>query len=70
MEKGDWYPIVLALAFQQVGVLLAVFFPETLHVREKLANLTNIRQDIELPRTEQIFNPRQQLRYFQEAFRF
>ena len=70
MESGDWYPLVLALVFQQVGVLLAVLFPETLHMREKSATQPNIRHNLELPSAGHIFSPKQQLRHFQEAFQF
>jgi len=34
MAKGNWLPLVLALAIQQVGILIAFFFPETLHLRD------------------------------------
>ncbi|KAF2822842.1 MFS general substrate transporter [Ophiobolus disseminans] len=34
MEKGDWLPLVLALVIQQLGIFIAFFFPETLHLRD------------------------------------
>ncbi|KAF1968015.1 MFS transporter-like protein [Bimuria novae-zelandiae CBS 107.79] len=34
MQKGVWFPLLLALAIQQVGVTIGVFFPETLHLRD------------------------------------
>ena len=34
MEHGDWLPLLLALAIQQVGITIAAFLPETLHLRD------------------------------------
>lgn len=34
MEKGNWLPLLLSLAIQQVGICIAVLFPETLHLRD------------------------------------
>lgn len=34
MEHGDWLPLLLALAIQQVGIFISFFFPETLHLRD------------------------------------
>jgi hypothetical protein len=34
MEHGDWLPLLLALAIQQVGVFIGILFPETLHLRD------------------------------------
>ncbi|KAH7091603.1 hypothetical protein FB567DRAFT_490630 [Paraphoma chrysanthemicola] len=34
MEKSDWLPLLLALGIQQLGICIAFFFPETLHLRD------------------------------------
>lgn len=70
MENGDWYPLVLALIIHQCGVLLAVFFPETLHMRER----PEVEQDVvRLSQTQSkthVFSPRQQIKHFQDALQF
>ncbi|KAH7081199.1 hypothetical protein BKA63DRAFT_540380 [Paraphoma chrysanthemicola] len=33
MERSDWLPLLLALGIQQLGICIAFFFPETLHLR-------------------------------------
>jgi hypothetical protein len=70
MENGDWYPLVLALVFQQAGVLLAVFFPETLHMREKTNHEGNTTRAVQSQIKDHAFSPRQQIRHFQDAFQF
>ncbi|KZM19038.1 uncharacterized protein EKO05_0001168 [Ascochyta rabiei] len=70
MESGDWYPLVLALIFQQAGVLLAVFFPETLHMREEPKHEQTNTRVVQTPATSHAFSPGQQLRHFQDAFQF
>ncbi|KAF3011126.1 hypothetical protein E8E13_011416 [Curvularia kusanoi] len=70
MEIGDWYPLVLALIFQQCGVLLAVFFPETLHLRERPKHLENTVETAQVQPKTHAFSPRQQVRHFQDAYRF
>lgn len=70
MESGDWYPLMLALVFQQIGVLLAVFFPETLHMREKPKVDATVTRNTQLQAKGHAFSPRQQIRHFQDAFQF
>ncbi|KAF2622854.1 MFS general substrate transporter [Macroventuria anomochaeta] len=70
MESGDWYPLVLALIFQQAGVLLAIFFPETLHLREKSKHDESNTRDVQLQVKGGFFSPKQQLQHFQSAFQF
>lgn len=70
MESGDWYPLVLAMIFQQAGVLLAVFFPETLHMRDKPKHEGNTTRDAHPHVKRHAFSPKQQLRHFQDAFQF
>ncbi len=70
MEHGDWYPLILALIFQQCGVLLAVFFPETLHMRERTRHNTNITQTTQMQPTRHAFSPKQQMQHFQDALQF
>ncbi|KAG9201214.1 hypothetical protein G6514_005943 [Epicoccum nigrum] len=69
MEIGDWYPLVLALIFQQCGVLLAVFFPETLHLRDQSRHNESAKPVQTKPKAH-AFSPRQQIRHFQDAFQF
>jgi|SRR5690242_876722 len=70
MEIGDWYPLVLALIFQQCGVLLAVFFPETLHMREQPTHSDSVAVAVQVLPKGHAFSPRQQIRHFQDAFQF
>lgn len=70
MEIGDWYPLVLALIFQQCGVLLAVFFPETLHMREQPGHDEPTLVITQAQPKGHAFSPRQQIRHFRDAFAF
>lgn len=70
MESGDWYPLVLALVFQQIGVLLAAFFPETLHMRERPKVDADVTRVVPRSVNGHAFSPRQQIRHFQDAFQF
>lgn len=70
MEIGDWYPLVLALVFQQIGVILAMFFPETLHMSER-PNCEEGNANAARPQVRgHAFSLKQQLRHFQDAFLF
>lgn len=70
MEIGDWYPLVLALVFQQCGVVLAVFFPETLHMREQPRPAEVTARLVQRQSKHHAFSPKQQIRHFQDAFEF
>jgi len=70
MEIGDWYPLVLALIFQQCGVILAVFFPETLHMREQPQQVESTARVVQVQAKNHAFSPKQQIRHFQDAFEF
>lgn len=70
MEIGDWYPLILALIFQQCGVLLAVFFPETLHLRERPIHDESTVVVTQVQPKSHAFSPRQQIRHFRDAFQF
>ncbi|KAF2743274.1 MFS general substrate transporter [Sporormia fimetaria CBS 119925] len=73
MKRGDWIPLILALAIQLVGVLIGVAFPETLHLRDlPEPKDDDAESDIELRPTKNgsAFAFKTQLRHFQEAFRF
>jgi hypothetical protein len=48
MEKGDWLPLLLALAIMGVGVIIGAFFPETLHLRDLSEPKDGHDQDVEL----------------------
>ncbi|KAF2107682.1 major facilitator superfamily domain-containing protein [Lophiotrema nucula] len=75
MERGDWYPLVLALAIQQVGVSIAALFPETLHLRDLPEPRDHERRNsVELhpPKTKirQLFGFKAQVRHFKDALDF
>jgi hypothetical protein len=71
MEKGNWLPLVLALAIQQVGILIAFFFPETLHLRD-LPEPKDGGEDesIEMQPKGGHFTLQAQLRNFKTAYTF
>lgn len=70
MEKGDWLPLLLALGIQQVGICIAFFFPETLHLRDLPEPKDNDDQSIELQPKGGHFTLRAQLRNFRVAYTF
>lgn len=70
MEKGDWLPMLLALAIQQVGILIAFFFPETLHMRDLPEPKDGDEEMIELSPKGSNFTFRAQLQNFQTAIHF
>ncbi|KAJ4399178.1 hypothetical protein N0V91_009635 [Didymella pomorum] len=70
MEVGDWYPLVLALIIQQCGVTLAIFFPETLHMREQPQPADLPARPVRVQSKHHAFSPKQQIRHFQDAFEF
>jgi MFS family permease len=50
--------------------LLAVFFPETLHLREGPKHENSTTRRVQVPAKRHAFSPMQQLRHFQDAFQF
>jgi MFS family permease len=72
MEYGDWLPLLLALAIQQVGICIAFFFPETLHLRDiPEPKDGDLNQSIELePLKGGNFTMRAQLRHFRSTVQF
>jgi hypothetical protein len=70
MEKGDWLPLLLALAIQQVGISIAFFFPETLHMRDLPEATDRDDETFELRPHGKDFTLRAQLHHFQAAYRF
>lgn len=71
MEYGDWLPLLLALGIQQVGITLAFFFPETLHLRD-LPEPRDVAEDqsIELQPKGSAFSLRAQIGHFKTTIRF
>ncbi|EUC43341.1 hypothetical protein COCMIDRAFT_101075 [Bipolaris oryzae ATCC 44560] len=70
MEYGDWLPLSLALAFQFVGLIVSLFIPETLHLRN-LEEPKNVEtQSIELQPMSSHFSVRSQLRNFRSTVQF
>jgi hypothetical protein len=70
MEKGDWLPLLLALAIQQVGICIAFFFPETLHLRDLPQPKDGGDVSIELQPKGGHFTLKAQLRNFKVAYIF
>ncbi|EMD87920.1 hypothetical protein COCC4DRAFT_173223 [Bipolaris maydis ATCC 48331] len=70
MENGDWLPLLLALVIQSAGMCLAIFFPETLHMRDLPEPKDNVDQCTELQPKDGGFTPIAQLRNFQTAYTF
>jgi hypothetical protein len=70
MEKGDWLPLLLALAIQQVGICIAFFFPETLHLRNLPESKDGDHESIELQPKGGHFTLKAQLRNFKVAYTF
>ncbi|KAH7115880.1 MFS transporter-like protein, partial [Dendryphion nanum] len=73
MQHGDWLPLILSLAIQQIGICIAFFFPETLHLRD-LPEPTDTdgseSDEIELQPVDTKHGLKAQIRYFKEAMRF
>lgn len=73
MEKSDWLPLLLALGIQQVGICIAFFFPETLHLRNLPEPKDGADQGIEmkpLPPKGGYFTLKAQLHNFHVAYTF
>jgi MFS family permease len=70
MEKGDWLPLMLALAIQQVGICIAFLFPETLHLRDLPEPKDDDDQTIELQPKGGHFTLKAQLHNFRVAYIF
>jgi len=70
MEYGNWLPLLLALAIQQVGVTIGLFFPETLHLRDLPEPIDADDEGVELQPEHNIFGFRTQLRQLKNAFIF
>jgi len=70
MEQGDWYPLLLALAIQQVGVFVAMLFPETLHMRDLPEPRDNVSESIELQTKGERYGFKAQLKNFKAALLF
>jgi hypothetical protein len=67
METGLWLPLLLALAIQQVGVTIGVFFPETLHLRDLPEPSDGEEASIELQGKDEGHGFKTQLRHFKSA---
>jgi hypothetical protein len=70
MDSGNWLPLMLSLAIQIVGVIVALFIPETLHLRDLPEPKDNDDEVFELQPTTSDFSLRAQLRNFQDAVHF
>jgi MFS family permease len=70
MEKGDWLPLLLALAIMGVGVIIGAFFPETLHLRDLSEPKDSHDQDVELEPISKHFSWTAQYHNFQSVVDF
>ncbi|KAI4945091.1 hypothetical protein J4E91_008068 [Alternaria rosae] len=72
MESGNWLPLLLSLAIQLLGVVVALFIPETLHLRDLPEPKDSGDQVFELQPTPATsdFSLRAQLRNFRAAVDF
>ncbi|RMZ69647.1 Major facilitator superfamily domain general substrate transporter [Pyrenophora seminiperda CCB06] len=70
MENGVWLPLLLALAILASSVVIALFLPETLHLRDLPESKERDMQACDLQQTPSDFHWRSQLRNFQSAIDF
>ncbi|KAF2703846.1 MFS general substrate transporter [Pleomassaria siparia CBS 279.74] len=70
MAYGNWIPLLLALAIQQVGTCLAFWFPETLHLRDLPEPKDGESEHIELQSEERGHGFKAQLHNLKDAFAF
>ncbi|KAG9388681.1 ProP Permease major facilitator superfamily [Pyrenophora tritici-repentis] len=70
MESGDWLPLMLAMGIQVSGAMIALFLPETLHLRDLPEPKDRDLQTFELQPTTSDFHWRSQIRNFQATVHF
>ncbi|KAF2868247.1 major facilitator superfamily domain-containing protein [Massariosphaeria phaeospora] len=70
MEKGDYIPLLLALAIQQLGIFLAMLFPETLHMRDLPEPKDADDESIELQTKHHGYGFQAQMYHLKDAFAF
>jgi hypothetical protein len=70
MERGDWLPLLLALAIQQVGISIAFFFPETLHLRDLPEPKDRVDDGMEMKPKGSDFTLKAQMHNFKVAYQF
>jgi len=79
MKNGDWFPLLLGLGLQCAAVVIALFSPETLHLRdlpeeqsddsdEDSDNSSNLQ--VESPKISASLGFKAQMRNFREAMHF
>ena len=68
MKTGLYFPLLLALAIQMVGIILGVFFPETLHLRDLPEPKDPQEDSIELQANDEGHGLKTQLKHFKSAF--
>jgi MFS family permease len=71
MANGDWFPLLLALAIQLVGITITLFLPKTLHLRD-LQEPRNEGEDRRTVQGEQHKKSRfkEHVRHYQDAMAF
>ncbi|KAI8938149.1 hypothetical protein NX059_005815 [Plenodomus lindquistii] len=70
MDRGDWFPLLLALAIQQVGICLAFLIPETLHLRDLPEPKDGVEEIIVLKPVGNHFTLKAQINNFRTAITF
>jgi MFS family permease len=71
MGKSSWIPLLLAYAIQQLGVTIAMFCPETIHMQDQFdSRAIESERAMETSKEEQIYSFKAQLSYFKAAFIF
>ncbi|KAF1999027.1 MFS general substrate transporter [Amniculicola lignicola CBS 123094] len=70
MERSDWYPLVLALIIQGIGISIAVVFPETLHLRDLPEPSDDESEVIELSPKPHGNGIKAQMRHFTDTLKF
>jgi hypothetical protein len=68
MKTGLYFPLLLALVIQLIGVTLGVFFPETLHLRDLPEPRDGQDASIELQTKDEGHGFKTQLKHFKSAF--
>jgi hypothetical protein len=70
MESGEWTPLVISPIIQLAGTMLAIAFPETLHLRDLPESRTRRSRSME-PRTNGNDSwLKSQLKHFEAAYHF
>lgn len=71
MKHGNWLPLLLAFAIQQLGVSIVLFCPETIQTRNPLGPRADDRKGaVEVMEQERGFGSKAQFGYYKDALVF